>query len=36
MHDGCILTSNVNHAIVGKGVTIGQMAQIHSATIKDF
>ena len=36
VQDGCILTSNVNHAIVGKGVTIGHMAQIHSATIKDF
>ena len=36
VQDGCIITSRVNHTIVGKGVTIGHMAQIHSATVKDF
>jgi gamma-carbonic anhydrase len=36
VQDGCIISSRVNHTIVGKGVTIGHMAQIHSATIKDF
>lgn len=36
VQDGCILTSNVNHTIIGKGVTIGHMAQIHSATVQDF
>jgi carbonic anhydrase/acetyltransferase-like protein (isoleucine patch superfamily) len=36
VQDGCIVTSKVNHAVVGKGVTIGHMAQIHSATVKDY
>ena len=36
VQDGCIVTSNVNHARIGRGVTIGHMAQIHSATVKDY
>jgi carbonic anhydrase/acetyltransferase-like protein (isoleucine patch superfamily) len=36
VQDGCIISSRVDHTIVGKGVTIGHMAQIHSATIHDF
>jgi carbonic anhydrase/acetyltransferase-like protein (isoleucine patch superfamily) len=35
VQDGCILTAKVDHAIVGEGVTIGHLAQIHSATVED-
>jgi gamma-carbonic anhydrase len=36
VQDGAIITSRVNHTIVGKGVTIGHLAQIHSSTVGDF
>ena len=36
IQDGCLVTSRVNHCIIGKGVTVGHLAQIHSATIGDF
>lgn len=35
VQDGCILTSNEDHTQIGKGVTIGHMAQIHSAIVED-
>jgi carbonic anhydrase/acetyltransferase-like protein (isoleucine patch superfamily) len=35
VQDGCIITSNISHAEIGKGVTIGHLAQIHSATVED-
>jgi len=35
VQDHCIITSRVGHSIIGKGVTIGHMAQIHSATVED-
>ena len=36
VQDGCIITANVDHTDIGDGVTIGHLAQIHSATVKDF
>mmetsp|Transcript_6723 Transcript_6723/g.11119 ORF Transcript_6723/g.11119 Transcript_6723/m.11119 type:complete len:325 (-) Transcript_6723:29-1003(-) len=36
VQDGCIITSSVNHCEIGKGVTIGHLAQIHSATVEDY
>jgi len=36
VQDNCIITSRIDHAIIGKGVTVGQMAQIHSATVDDY
>jgi carbonic anhydrase/acetyltransferase-like protein (isoleucine patch superfamily) len=36
VQDGCILTSRVGHTLIGKGVTIGHLAQIHSATVDDY
>jgi carbonic anhydrase/acetyltransferase-like protein (isoleucine patch superfamily) len=36
IQDGCILTARTNHCIVGQGVTVGHLAQIHSATVGDF
>jgi carbonic anhydrase/acetyltransferase-like protein (isoleucine patch superfamily) len=36
IQDGCILTSRTNHCIIGQGVTVGHLAQIHSATVGDF
>ena len=36
VQDGCILTSRVGHTVIGKGVTIGHLAQIHSATVDDY
>jgi gamma-carbonic anhydrase len=36
VQDGAIITSRVNHTIVGKGVTIGHLAQIHSSKVGDF
>ena len=36
VQDGCIVTASVNNAVVGKGVTIGHLAQVHSATIGDY
>lgn len=35
VQDGCIISSRQNHTVIGKGVTIGHLAQIHSATIQD-
>jgi carbonic anhydrase/acetyltransferase-like protein (isoleucine patch superfamily) len=36
VQDGCILTSRTQHTVIGDGVTIGHLAQIHSATIEDY
>jgi len=36
VQDHCIITSKVEHSVIGKGVTIGHMAQIHSATVEDY
>jgi carbonic anhydrase/acetyltransferase-like protein (isoleucine patch superfamily) len=36
IQDGCIITSRVNHCKLGNGVTVGHLAQIHSATVEDF
>lgn len=35
VQDNCIITSRVAHSEIGKGVTIGHAAQIHSATVED-
>ncbi|CAB9498963.1 Gamma carbonic anhydrase [Seminavis robusta] len=35
VQDGAIITSRVGHTIIGDGVTIGHLAQIHSAKIED-
>ena len=35
IQDGCIVTSLEGHATVGKYVTVGHMAHIHSATVGD-
>lgn len=35
VQDHCVITSKVDHSVIGKGVTIGHMAQIHSATVED-
>ena len=36
VQDGAIITARVGHTIIGDGVTIGHLAQIHSAKIEDF
>lgn len=36
IQDGCILTARVGHLKIGQGVTVGHLAQIHSATIGDY
>jgi carbonic anhydrase/acetyltransferase-like protein (isoleucine patch superfamily) len=36
IQDGCILTARVGHLVIGQGVTVGHLAQIHSATIGDY
>lgn len=36
VQDNCIITSRQQHTIIGNGVTIGHLAQIHSATVEDF
>lgn len=36
IQDACIITSKTDHCRIGNGVTVGHLAQIHSATIEDF
>lgn len=36
VQDACIITSKSDHCRIGHGVTVGHLAQIHSATIGDF
>lgn len=36
IQDGCILTARSNHCRIGNGVTVGHLAQIHSATVEDY
>lgn len=35
IQDGCIVTSNEDHTVIGNYVTVGHCAQIHSATVED-
>jgi carbonic anhydrase/acetyltransferase-like protein (isoleucine patch superfamily) len=35
VQDGAIVTARVGHCRVGRGVTVGHLAQIHSATVGD-
>jgi carbonic anhydrase/acetyltransferase-like protein (isoleucine patch superfamily) len=36
IQDACIITAKADHCRIGNGVTVGHLAQIHSATIEDF
>ena len=36
VQDGCILTARQGHCVIGQGVTIGHLAQLHSATVHDY
>jgi gamma-carbonic anhydrase len=36
IQDGCVVTAKENHCRIGNGVTVGHLAQIHSATVEDF
>lgn len=36
IQDGSIVTARRDHCKIGKGVTVGHLAQIHSATVEDF
>lgn len=36
IQDNCIVTSRQNHCRIGDGVTVGHLAQIHSATVEDY
>lgn len=35
IQDGCIVTSKLDHTVIGNGVTVGHCAQIHSAVVED-
>ncbi len=35
VQDACVITARQNHTVIGNGVTIGHLAQIHSATVHD-
>lgn len=35
IQDGCVITSKKEHTKIGNGVTVGHLAQIHSATVED-
>jgi gamma-carbonic anhydrase len=36
IQDGCIVTARTQHTIIGHGVTIGHLAQLHSCTVHDY
>jgi gamma-carbonic anhydrase len=36
VQDSCIITAREGHTVLGQGVTVGHLAQIHSATVHDF
>lgn len=36
IQDACVITSRTDHCRIGNGVTVGHLAQIHSAHIDDF
>jgi len=36
VQDGCVITASEDHTEVGRGVTIGHSAQIHSAKVGDY
>jgi carbonic anhydrase/acetyltransferase-like protein (isoleucine patch superfamily) len=35
VQDGCLVTARESHTVIGNGVTIGHLAQIHSAKVDD-
>lgn len=35
IQDGCIIDSSKDHTRIGNGVTVGHLASIHSATVRD-
>ena len=35
VQDGCVITARKGHTVIGNGVTIGHLAQIHSSTVHD-
>lgn len=35
VQDGCVITARQAHTVIGDGVTIGHLAQIHSSTVHD-
>lgn len=35
VQDGCLVTARASHCVIGKGVTVGHLAQLHSATVHD-
>jgi len=36
VQDGCIITAREEHTVIGNGVTIGHLAQLHSCRVGDF
>jgi len=36
VQDGCVVTARSKHTVIGNGVTIGHLAQLHSCTVGDF
>ena len=36
VQDGCVIMARSNHTIIGNGVTIGHLAQLHSCTVGNF
>jgi gamma-carbonic anhydrase len=36
LQDACVITAAQNHCRIGRGVTIGHAAQLHSCTVQDF
>ena len=36
VQDGCLIDAHHGHSIIGKGVTIGHLAHIHSASVGDY
>lgn len=36
VQDGCLIDAHHGHSIIGKGVTIGHLAHIHSACVGDY
>lgn len=36
VQDGCLIDAHHGHTIIGKGVTIGHLAHIHSASVGDY
>jgi gamma-carbonic anhydrase len=36
IQDGCTITAKSQHTVIGDGVTIGHLAQLHSCTVGDY